>query len=129
MGPNVAARSKTGQRGDHRLGGPSPPKPANEAGVTTDPEQANPANETGEVTADSAAPTPSRGPSASACLPFHELIEGGLAKGRNAVAIWQDLVDQSALSGAYESVKRYVRKLRGVRVPEPCAVILTPAAA
>jgi transposase len=109
------------------FGGPSPPKPANEVGVTTDLERAKPANETGQVTADSAPPTPSRSPSASACLPFHELIEAGLAKGRNAVAIWQDLVDQSAFSGAYESVKRYVRKLRGARAPEPCAVILTPA--
>jgi len=29
------------------------------------------------------------------------------------MAIWQDLVDQSGFCGAYESVKRYVRKLRG----------------
>src|SRR5215831_3321214 len=32
-------------------------------------------------------------PSASACEPYREFIEGGLAKGRNAMAIWQDLVD------------------------------------
>jgi len=43
------------------------------------------------------------------------------------MGIWQDLVDRSAFTGAYESVKRYVRKLRGGRTPEPCAVILTPA--
>jgi transposase len=41
------------------------------------------------------------------------------------MAIWQDLVDQSTFTGAYESVKRYVRKLRGTQTPEPCAVILT----
>ncbi len=41
------------------------------------------------------------------------------------MAIWQDLVDQSAFTGAYQSVKRYVRKLRGAPSPEPRAVILT----
>jgi transposase len=101
-------------------------KPANQAGVTTGSEAAKPANETGQVTTDSGPPRPSRSPSASACLPFHELIETGLAKGRNAMGIWQDLVDRSGFTGAYESVKRYVRKLRGARTPEPCAVILTP---
>lgn len=40
----------------------------------------------------------------------------------NAVAIWQDLVDQSSFTSAYESVKRYVRKLRGTRPPDPRAV-------
>ena len=98
------------------------PKPANETEVTTDPTAAKPANEV-EVTTD---PAPSRSPSASACLPFHELIEAALAKSRNATAIWQDLVDQSSFTGAYESVKRYVRKLRGARPPEPRAVIITP---
>ena len=100
--------------------------PANEVGVTTDSQQPNPANGVGPVTTDSGLPVPSRSPSASACLPFHELIEAGLAKGRNAMAIWQELVDRSGFTGAYESVKRYVRKLRGARIPEPCAVILTP---
>ena len=91
------------------FGAGSTPKPANEAGVTTD----------------SAPCQPSRSPSASACVPYHDLIEVELSKGRNAVAIWQDLVDRSGFTGAYESVKRYVRKLRGTRAPEPCAVILT----
>ena len=108
------------------LGGMAAAKPANGAGVTTDSESAKPANETGQVTTDAGPPRPSRSPSASACLPFHELIEAGLAKGRNAMGIWQDLVDRSSFTGAYESVKRYVRKLRGSRTPEPCAIILTP---
>jgi transposase len=105
--------------------GRQPPssKPANE--VTTD-STAKPANEGAEVTTDSEPPKPSRSPSASTCLPFHELIESALAKGRNAMAIWQDLVDQSGFTGGYQSVKRYVGKLRGVRTPEPCAVIVTP---
>ena len=70
-------------------------------------------------------PEPSRSPSASACEPFHELIQAGVTRGRNAMAIWQDLVDQASFTGAYESVKRYVRKLRGTQSTEPRAVILT----
>jgi hypothetical protein len=34
-----------------------------------------------------------------------EAIEAGLAKGRNAKAIWQDLVDTYGFTGAYQSVK------------------------
>lgn len=102
------------------------PNPPNGTGLTTDSEGPNPPNESGQVTTDSGPPRSSRSPSASACLPFHEVIEAGLAKGRNAMGIWQDLVDQSGFTGAYESVKRYVRKLRGGRTPEPRAVILTP---
>ena len=29
------------------------------------------------------------------------------------MSIWQELVDQHGFTGAYQSVKRYVRKLRG----------------
>jgi hypothetical protein len=36
---------------------------------------------------------PGRAPSASACEPFRELFTQALARGRNAMAIWQDLVD------------------------------------
>ena len=50
-----------------------------------------------EVSTDSAAENrplqPGRSPSASACEPHREVIEADLAKGRNAMAIWQDLVD------------------------------------
>lgn len=101
-------------------------KPANTAELTADPEAAKPAKESPQVTADSGPPptTPPKA-STSVCAGFHELIEAGLRKGRNATAIWQDLVDQSGFKGAYESVKRYVRKLRGAQAPEPCAVILT----
>ncbi|HUB77770.1 MAG TPA: IS21 family transposase [Bryobacteraceae bacterium] len=63
----------------------------------------------------------------SDCDPYRETIELGLSRGRNAMAIWQDLVDQHGFSGGYQSVKRFVRKLRGVRSPEARAVILTPA--
>jgi transposase len=100
-----------------------PAKPAKE--VTTDSEPAKPANEAG-VTTDAEPIPPARSPAASACAPYHELIEIALARGRNAMAIWQDLVDQHAFAGAYESVKRYVRRLRGAQRPEARAVIVTP---
>ena len=58
-------------------------------------------------------PRPSRSPSASACEPYREIIESALAKGRNAMAIFQDLVDGHDFSGRYASIKRFVRKLRG----------------
>jgi transposase len=62
---------------------------------------------------------------ASACEPFREAIELGLRQGRNAMAIWQDLVSESGFAGGYQSVKRFVRKLRGNEKPRPRAVILT----
>src|SRR6516162_5090773 len=51
--------------------------------------------------------------SASICEPFREAIELGVRQGRNAMGIWQDLVSQACFPGRYESVKRFVRKLRG----------------
>ena len=41
------------------------------------------------------------------------------------MGIWRDLVDQHGFVGAYEAVKRFVRKLRGSHAPEACAVIVT----
>jgi transposase len=70
-------------------------------------------------------PVPGRSPSASACEPYRELIEGALSKGRNAMAIWQDLVDGHGFSGRYASVKRFVNKLRGSTTPEARVVIET----
>ena len=108
-------------------------KPAN--GVTPDPDcGSKPAN---EVTPDSGAPpalvpvaeseqAPGRSPSASACEPYREVIELGLGQGRNAKAIWQDLVDDHGFRGAYQSVKRFVGKFRGSRPPEARVVIETP---
>jgi len=61
----------------------------------------------------------------SACEPFREAIELGLSRGRNAMAIWQDLVAESGFRGGYQSVKRFVRKLRGNQPTQPRAVIST----
>lgn len=71
-------------------------KPANE--VITDSEVITDLNpsQPDEVGALSSAPvaSPQRSPSASACEPYREAIELGLSRGRNAVAIYQDLVDE-----------------------------------
>jgi len=109
-------------------------KPASE--VTPDSMPAKPASEAGQVTPDSggesagetvakpAAPQPGRSSSASACEPYREAIEVGLGRGRNAKAIWQDLVDGYGFTGDYQSVKRFIRKFHRTQ-PEACAVIQT----
>jgi transposase len=107
-----------------------PPKPASR--VSTDP--ATPAS---EVSTDPGAlppglvdpspwpPPASRAPTASACEPYRELIELALGRGRNAMAIWQDLVDEHGFAGRYASVRRFVRTLRGQRTPDAHPVIVT----
>jgi transposase len=105
-----------------------PPKPATTEGVSTDSGAAKPATSEG-VSTDSAPrqwpPPPGRAPAASACEPYGELIKEALARGRNAVAIYQDLVDDHGFGAGYASVRRYVRKLRGETVPEARVVITT----
>jgi transposase len=93
-------------------------KPAN--GVITDSEvitDLNPLH--------SSSPRPS--PSASACEAYREVIELDLSRGRNARAIWQDLVDEYSFASSYQSVQRFVRKLRGTQTPEARVVIATPS--
>jgi transposase len=41
------------------------------------------------------------------------------------MAIWQDLVSDHGFTGGYETVKRFVRKLRGPQRPQPAGIILT----
>jgi transposase len=53
------------------------------------------------------------------------VIEAELAKGRNAMAIWQDLVDGHGFAGRYASAKRFVRKLCGTSSPQARVVIET----
>ena len=60
-------------------------------------------------------PPTSRAPTASAREPYRELIELALGRGRNAMAIWQDLVDEHGFAARYASVRRFVSKLRGQR--------------
>jgi transposase len=106
-------------------------KPANEA--ITDPEvitDLNPSHrdEVGDLppeTGRGQAASPQPSPRASACEPYREAIELGLSRGRNARAIWQDLVSEYGFASSYQSVQRFVRKRRGAQTPEARVVIVT----
>jgi hypothetical protein len=81
--------------------------------VSTDSGPPNPATK-GEVSTDLApVARPGRARSASACEPYRELIAEALGCGRNAMAIWQDLVDDHGFGARYVSVRRFVLTLRG----------------
>lgn len=59
------------------------------------------------------APPPASSPVAtSLCEPHRDFIEAQLRLKRNAMAIYQDLVDSQGFAGRYNSVKRFVAKLR-----------------
>jgi hypothetical protein len=94
-----------------RQWGKAPPKPAKE--TTTD---LRPGKAAMETSTDPAAwpPVPGRSPQASACEPYREWIEAAVTQGRNAMVIWQDLVDDHGFAAGYASVQRFVKKLRDV---------------
>ena len=48
----------------------------------------------------------------SHCSSHHDWIQGEVNKGRNAMAIYQDLVERFSFAHRYNSVKRYVRGLK-----------------
>ena len=118
-----------------------PAKPAN--GVTTDSDPAKAVNEAftdshfpkpaNEVTTDSGspelpsepAPYSKNNPSISSCEPYREVIGLGLNRGRNAMAIWQDLVTEHGFERGYQSVKRFVNKLRPCQSLQARPVIVT----
>lgn len=108
-----------------------PPNPATTPGVSTDPAAGGggdcaSSSAGGDPAAAADAPPPERAPSASVCAPYRDLIEAGIRQGRNAMAIWQDLVDDHGFPGRYASVRRFVRRLRGaVAGPDPCGIIQT----
>lgn len=60
----------------------------------------------------------------SACEPHRDFIEDRVIRGQNAQVIWQDMVDELGFQSSYDSVKRFVRKLKQ-KVPEVFAVIST----
>jgi len=70
-------------------------------------------------------PVPGRSPSASACEPHRDWIELAVRDGRDAMAIYQDLVDDWGYTHSYQSVRRFVVKLRGQSSPEAHPVIQT----
>lgn len=89
--------------------------------VSTDREPSLPAT----TPPPSTGPSPGRAPSASACEPYRELIAEALGRGRNAMAIWQDLVDDHGFTARYASVRRFVVALRGTAPAEARVVITT----
>ena len=96
-----------------------PANPAKE--VSTDPGAPPPGLSTPRHTP----PPPGRSPTASACAPYRELIETALARGRDAMAIWRDLVDDHGFPAQYASVRRFVITVRGQRPAEAHPVIVT----
>jgi len=108
----------------------APAKPANE--VITGSEESKPAN---EVITDFIRQIPGKQPiqlpkssaSTSECEPYRDTIELELRRGRNAMAIWQDMVTGYGFSGGYQTVQRFVRKLHGSQGPEPVGIIVTAA--
>ncbi len=82
------ARGKTGHAGDHRL------QPGNLFPQLPTECVSKPAMEVTTDLGPSAVPVEeSHRTSASACEVYRETIELGLSQGRNAMGIWQDLVD------------------------------------
>jgi transposase len=109
-GPEIGTASDA-PRGERGAGGVGVrPKPAIE--VSTDSAAAQP-------------PAATRSPQASACEPHRDFVERSLLKGRNAMAIWQDLIEDHGFEARYASVKRYVLKLRGKPSPDAHPFIIT----
>jgi len=99
-------------------------KPAILAEVSTDSGPSKPAILV-EVSTDSEAPAvPGRAPSASACEAFREEIEHALTLRRNAMAIWQDLVDEHGFQVLPLAKKRGFLTGEG---PEPDVEVLDVA--
>ena len=100
-----------------------PSNPANEA--ITDSGEGGPSNpaiqvSTGPVAdcspaepGDAWPPPPRRSPCASACEPYREWITLAVGRGRDAFAIYRDLVDDHGFTASYSSMRRFVRRLRG----------------
>jgi transposase len=93
--------------------------------VPTDP-SSKPHTAMGEVPTDvparnaaqNAAPAVLR--SRSTCSEHAAFIEAELAKGRNATAIYQDLVEHHAYDGSYDAVKRFARRIRPTDLKISC---------
>jgi len=95
---------------------PNPENPSNRGRSRT---ASKPANGNEVITDSALVPGP------SACEPYREAIDLGLSRGRNARAIWQDLVSEYGFASSYQSVQRFVRKRRGTQTPEARVVIVT----
>jgi len=90
-----------------------PSNPANEA--ITDPALGNtPAEAAGTW------PPPQRySLRASSCEPYREWITLAVGRGRDAFAIYRDLVDDHGFTASYSSMRRFVRRLRAEHAGDP----------
>ncbi len=93
------------QPGDEESKSPTPA-----TGTTAESDQNPPSRPPAEPTEDS--PYKGHGYARSACEPYREWIEVQVRLGRNAISIYQDLVELHAFEHKYNSVKRFVRRLR-----------------
>ena len=101
---------------------PNPnPNPENLSNKGKAKATSKPANQNEVITDSDVLPGP------SACEPYRDAIDLGINRGRNARAIWQDLVCEYGFASSYQSVQRFVRKRRGVQTPEARVVIVTAA--
>jgi transposase len=109
----IARRTGVDRKTIRRLAAKSP-------GVATGSEANSPSLATG-LSAGAEQTPPARPPApktaASACAVHRAFIEAQVALGRNAMSIYQDLVDHHGFTHRYNSVKRFVRTLKA-REPE-----------
>jgi transposase len=61
----------------------------------------------------------------SNCEPYREFIQESLGRGRNATAIYQDLVTEYGFAHSYQSVKRFTNKLCPPELQPARVVIIT----
>lgn len=73
----------------------------------------------------SASKPPPTATTLSNCEPYREFIQESLGRGRNATAIYQDLVTDYGFAHSYQSVKRFVNKLCPPELKPARAVIIT----
>jgi transposase len=91
------------------------PKPATMVGVPTGSSVQNrPPSEGCPPDGGAASPPAVPGITTSHCTPYHDWIQEQIDVGRNATAIYQDLVDKFGFQARYDSVKRFVGKLKRV---------------
>lgn len=99
-----------------RAAGLAPPgksKPASAQGVPTGiGDQNRPPGEGCPPAPSPSPPASLPGVSVSACAPYRDWIQEQVDLGRNAMAIYQDLVDGHAFRAKYDSVKRFVGGLK-----------------
>ncbi len=101
--------------------GAKPAKPAprvdglEPANLSTGPDGGESGSPLGEAPALSRLDAASAAGPASTCEPFREVIKAKLEIGLSAKRIYQDLMAEHGFGGAYDSVKRFCRRLRHTR--------------